>query len=80
MFFVYVLKSSIDDRLYKGFTLDLQKRLKEHNLGKNRSTSAFKPWKIVYYEQVDTRKEARDREKFLKSGIGREYLKNILDL
>ena len=80
MFFVYIIKSSIDNRLYKGFTLDLQKRLKEHNLGKNRSTSPYKPWKVVYYEKVETRIEARNREKYFKSGAGREYLKNILDL
>ncbi|MGE0089231.1 MAG: GIY-YIG nuclease family protein [Bacteroidales bacterium] len=80
MFFVYVLKSSIDNRLYKGFTVDLQNRLKEHNSGKNKSTAAYSPWKIIYFEEVQTREEARKREKYFKSGIGREYLKNILDL
>ncbi len=80
MFFVYVLKSSIDNRLYKGFTVDLQNRLKEHNSGKNKSTAPYSPWKVVYSEEVQTREEARKREKYLKSGIGREYLKKILNL
>ena len=79
MFFVYVLKSSIDNRLYKGFTVDLQNRLKEHNSGKNKSTAPYSPWKVVYSEEVQTREEARKREKYLKSGIGREYLKKILN-
>lgn len=80
MFFVYVIKSVNNGRLYKGFTTNIEKRLKEHNSGRTRSTSPYKPWILVYYEEVESREEARKREKYLKSGIGREYLKNKLDL
>lgn len=75
MFFVYAIKSEKDGRLYKGFTTDLKRRLKEHNQGKTKSTKGFVPWNLVYFEQVESRSLAREREKFLKSGKGRDYLK-----
>jgi putative endonuclease len=79
MYFVYVLKSSIDGRLYKGMTNDIQRRIYEHNSGKHKSTAPYCPWKLVYKEIVNNRQEARERELYLKSGTGREYLKKILD-
>ena len=78
MFVVYVIQSQIDSRLYKGFTNDIANRLKEHNSGKTKSTKAFLPWVLVYSEKVSNRIEAREREKYLKSGIGRDYLNRIL--
>jgi len=79
MYFVYVLKSSIDNRLYKGLTSNIKRRVKEHNSGKTKSTKAYKPWKLVYQEEFKTLEEAREREIYLKSGVGREYLKRLLD-
>lgn len=79
MFFVYVIQSQIDRRLYKGFTADLDKRIVEHNSGKTKSTKGYIPWKLVYYEKVKTRIEARKREKYFKSGIGREFLKQKIN-
>ncbi len=76
---VYVLRSKINGHLYKGVTNNLERRLKEHNTGKTIYTRKFKPWDLVYYEEFDTFEEARDREKFLKSGMGREFLTHILD-
>ena len=78
MYYVYVLSSGIDRRLYKGFTNDLERRLKEHNSGKHKSTKGYIPWRLVYYEEVGSRIEAREREKYLKSGIGREFLKKLV--
>ena len=78
MFVVYVIQSQKDSRLYKGFTSDIKKRLKEHNSGKSKSTKPYLPWVLVYSENVPNRIEARTREKYLKSGIGRDYLKKIL--
>jgi putative endonuclease len=75
MFYVYVLKSPNTDKLYKGQTDDLSKRLKQHNSGKVKFTKAYIPWEIIYFEELSTREEAVVREKFLKSGIGREFLK-----
>ncbi len=78
MFYVYCLKSLKNGQHYTGLTNNLERRLKEHNNGKNRSTKAYRPYKILFYETFTNRKEARDREKYLKSGIGREYIKKWL--
>ena len=58
-------------------TTDLARRLNEHNSGKTKSIKAYIPWKIIYTEEYDSEIEARKREKYLKSGSGREYLKQI---
>ena len=78
MFFVYVLLSEATGKLYIGQTQHLEKRLFAHNNGFSRYTKGKGPWKIVYKEQYETRKEAILRERFLKSGKGREYLKSKL--
>jgi len=80
MFFVYVLWSESANRRYVGMSTDLDKRLTQHNAGYNRSTKAYRPWLIVYSETFKTRIEAREREIYLKSGIGREFLDKILHL
>ena len=77
-YFVYVLESEIDGRLYKGQTTDIDKRIEEHNSGKTKSTKGYKPWKLVYFEKYETRDEALLREKFFKTGSGRELLKDKL--
>ena len=79
VFFVYIIQSQKDSRLYKGLTRNLDRRIKEHNTGKTKSTKSYKPWKIVYFEEFQNLEEARNRERFFKSGEGRELLKNILD-
>jgi putative endonuclease len=73
--FVYVLYSPEYQRYYIGSTEDLDKRLLHHNSGKVRSTKAFRPWKRVYQEQLENRSEAMKREKYLKSGYRRAWLK-----
>ena len=78
MFHVYVLQSQIDGRLYKGLTQNINQRLDQHNKGKTKSTKAFRPWKLLYYESFNSREEARKREKYLKSGIGRELINKII--
>jgi len=78
MFYVYVLRSLEKGRRYVGMTKHLDRRLKEHNEGKNRSTKGFKPFELVHVEEFEERIEARKREKYLKSGSGREYLDSIL--
>ncbi|MFD1314063.1 GIY-YIG nuclease family protein [Namhaeicola litoreus] len=77
MYYVYVLNSVNFDRNYTGFTKDLDRRVREHNLGKNKSTKAYVPWKLIHVEEFEERLEARKREKYLKSGSGREYLKKL---
>ena len=65
MFDVYVLKSEKDGRLYKGLTQNIQKRVKQHNNGHNKSTKGFRPWVLVYKKSFSTRAEARQYEKYL---------------
>ena len=77
-YFVYVLKSEISSRFYRGISKDVEKRLKEHNSGKTKSTRAYCPWKVVYVEEYTDRISAREREKFLKTGKGRDYIESLL--
>ena len=77
MFFVYVLRNETG-RHYTGFTSDLVQRLGQHNSGVTRSTKNRGSWAVIYQEEHATRAEAMRREKFLKSGQGREELKRIL--
>jgi len=74
-FEIYVLVSLKDGRRYVGYGKNAEERLKRHNMGGNRFTKGHRPWKLVYVESGYTsRSEAMKREKFLKSGKGREWL------
>ena len=77
MYYVYILESEIDNRLYKGLTNNLERRIYEHNIGKTKSTKGYRPWKLVYCEKFQDKEEARKRELYFKTGAGREYIKNI---
>ncbi len=77
MFFVYVLENS-EGKKYVGHTSNLDRRLQEHNETGKGYTSKYRPWRLVYHEKHPTRAEAMLREKFLKSGKGREFLKKVL--
>ncbi|HHT9137004.1 MAG TPA: GIY-YIG nuclease family protein [Candidatus Wunengus sp. YC60] len=77
MYFVYVLKSISSGKFYKGFTNNFDRRLKEHILGKNRTTRNMLPLVVVHVELCERRNEARTVEKFLKSGFGREIIQEI---
>ena len=74
----YVLQSEKDEGYYVGITSHLYRRIKEHNSGQNQSTSSRAPWKLVYKEQFIDHKYAREREKYLKSGPGRTWLRENL--
>ena len=73
--FVYVIRSEKDGRFYVGMTENIQRRLKEHNSGRTRSTKGYRPWRVVFTEEYPNRTEARKREKYLKSGVGKEFIK-----
>jgi len=79
MYYFYVLKSLKDDRLYKGFSVNVENRLLAHNSGKVRATKHRKPFKIIYTESFETEKEAIHREKYFKTFRGGKELKKILD-
>ena len=70
---VYVLKSLKDNMFYIGSTNDLDKRLKDHNSGKNRSTKHRRPFVLVYHENYDNITEAENREKLFKKSHGVLY-------
>jgi putative endonuclease len=77
--FVYVLKSlSQVDRHYVGLSADPDKRLRQHNEGKVRSTKGYRPWKIIYTEEYSTRSEAYARERYFKGIEGHYHLKKLL--
>jgi len=78
MYFVYVLKSLNKNRFYKGFTRDLDRRLREHNDGLCQTTRSLRPFVLVFVQMCDSRLEARKFEKYLKSGGGREIIREIL--
>ena len=79
MFYVYAIKSLSKNFTYIGFTNNLERRLFEHNSGYNKSTKAYLPFNLIYSETVETSEEVRKREKFLKSGQGRKFLKEFLN-
>ncbi len=74
MYFVYILRSLKDGGWYIGYSTDVEKRLAEHNSGKNTSTHIRRPFKLIYYEAYLHKMDALGREKFLKSGAGRKFL------
>lgn len=79
MSYVYVLKSLRNGKRYTGST-DLlpMERLKEHNYGASQFTKRNRPFVLIYHENHPSKTEARKRENFLKSGVGRKYLDEIL--
>lgn len=76
MFYVYLLESG--SQRYVGVTADLKRRVKEHNAGKNFSTKPYIPWKLVYYEAHLSEDDARRREGYFKTNIGRQALSRML--
>ena len=78
MIYVYAIKSKKDGRIYVGMTDNIERRLKEHNSGKTKSTKGFIPWELIYEVEMENRENARVREKYLKSGFGKLFLKNLI--
>jgi len=77
IFYTYVLRNE-NGRLYTGFTYDLRKRLNEHNDKKSTYTKYRGQYELIYYEMCRDENDARQRKKYLKSGMGKRYLKNRL--
>jgi len=78
MFYTYVIQSTKSDYWYTGSTNDLRKRFNQHNTGKSTYTKPRGPYKLIYYEACLNEQDARSRETFLKTGMGKRYLKNRL--
>lgn len=79
MWYVYLLQSQKDKRWYTGISNDLQKRFLQHQRGLSTWTKNRGPFKVIYYEASENEEDARSREKYLKSGMGKRYLKNRLN-
>lgn len=78
MQYVYILQSKKDGYLYVGCTEDIQNRILLHNSGKVSSTSKRTPFILIYYEVFLSQADAYNREKFLKTGWGKEHIKKLL--
>ena len=78
MFYTYVLRSKRSKKWYTGYTNDLRKRFKEHNLNLSIYTKGRGPFEVIYYEACADEFDAKAREKYLKSGMGKRYIKNRL--
>ncbi len=77
MYYVYAIKSAIRNYIYVGITNDLERRFNQHNDGKNKTTKPYSPFLLLYFEKAENRVAARKREKYLKSGVGKEFLKTL---
>ncbi|HLG33913.1 MAG TPA: GIY-YIG nuclease family protein [Bacteroidia bacterium] len=75
---VYALKNFINAEIYVGISENPERRLHEHNTGKNRYTKAFKPWEIFFTEAHPDYSHARKREKYLKSAAGKKFLRRYM--
>lgn len=78
MFTVYILYSEKYAIHYVGYTSNLNERIKSHNeLATKGFTIKYRPWKLIYSDEFQTKSEAMKKEKYFKSGAGREFIKSI---
>ena len=75
MYYTYVLRRK-DGKFYTGFTSDLKLRFEKHQKGQVESTKDRRPLELIYYEACINDKDARKREKYLKSGMGKKFMRN----
>jgi len=78
MYYVYLLEESDKKGWYIGYTADLRRRFAQHNSSNGAKTTRNKKWKLIYYEAYQNKNDAEGRERYLKSGSGRKYLKKQL--
>ena len=78
-FVVYILFSSKFSKTYVGFTSDLISRIKSHNeLSSKGFTKNFRPWEVIHVEFFENKQDAMKREKFYKSGVGRQKVSELI--
>ena len=81
VFYAYVLYSPSFDKIYIGYTSNLENRLNGHNhLDKKGWTRKFRPWVILFFEEFEYKKQALTREKQLKSYRGRCFIREQIQL
>ncbi len=79
MITIYAISSIAHNYIYVGMTQNLEERLKRHNSGREKTTRAYLPFEVIFTEVCMSRPEARKREKYWKSGIGKEKLRRLRD-
>ncbi|MFY9457414.1 MAG: GIY-YIG nuclease family protein [Candidatus Spechtbacterales bacterium] len=75
--FVYAIKSLTKNYIYVGLTNNTERRINQHQKGKEKTTRPYRPFMLILIEEYPSRIKARKREKYLKSGVGKEFLKSI---
>ncbi len=78
MYYVYVLKSQLDEKLYVGYTTNLKNRLQKHQSGEVLSTSPRRPFELIFYEGYKNMEDAKRREVYLKTSKGKSSLRMML--
>jgi putative endonuclease len=78
MYYVYVLRSDLDRKLYIGYTADLRNRMRKHNSGEVTSTKSRRPFELIFYEGYKDMKDAKRREQYFKTAKGKSSLKLML--
>jgi putative endonuclease len=78
MFFVYIIYSNSSDRYYTGYCSNIENRQEKHNLGATPSTRPYRPWKLVYLEEYESKREAILREKEIKKQKSRKYIESLI--
>ena len=79
-FYTYVLYAPASDKIYIGFSANPANRFIAHNHPKSKGyTSKFKPWTLIHIEKFDTKKEAMNRERQLKSHKGRDFIRELIE-
>ena len=79
MVWVYAISSLDQNYIYVGMTKDLKSRLNRHNSGREKTTKYYAPFRLIYKENCVDRITARKREKYWKSGVGKEHLRRLRD-
>jgi putative endonuclease len=80
MYYTYVLRSECDRQWYTGATADLKARIEDHAQGRVRATRGRHPMHLAYYEACGNASDAYRRERYLKSGRGKRYLRQRLSV
>ncbi len=77
MVWVYAISSLNFNYIYVGMSINVSERIERHNSGRERTTKHYAPYKLIYVEECENRIEARKREKYWKSGVGKEQLREL---
>ena len=78
MHYVYILESLVDGDYYKGSSENYEKRLEEHNKGESQFTRIKCPWKLIFVQAFETKREALIRERQLKK-CNKQYLRWLIE-